>query len=384
VDLLGFVRASFDDRARVSACESFTLSVAGRRIDVRSSSARLTEAVQGAMGHLATPPSGAPDLELLLFDGVDPGHIPWRRHARSVLVRGDVDHDLGPELRLSFSTESGLAQLIDRSAGLAAAWLETGGELAPWERAAPLRNLWSEWVCAQGGVLVHGAAVARGSNCLLLTGAGGSGKSTTALAAALEGWGYLGDDFLVVSFDLQGPWVASLYRSAKLGSEALHQPLLDRLATRLRLPGDGKKHCLLLGAPEIRLQHQARCSALVLPKHGSPDAPGRASDRTSRSKGRYTATWHAAPPTEVQRALAPSSLFLTAGPHGPRFQRLAALARSVPGWELDLSRDHATNVAQLGDLLAESASAPHGALPGEGRSAGMHPPGRGSAELPLE
>ncbi|MDA0788022.1 MAG: hypothetical protein O2780_01040 [Proteobacteria bacterium] len=47
--------------------------------------------------------------------------------------------------------------------------------------------------------LVHGALVCRGDRTLLLVGPSGSGKSSLALAALRQGWGYLSDEIAVTN-----------------------------------------------------------------------------------------------------------------------------------------------------------------------------------------
>ena len=49
-----------------------------------------------------------------------------------------------------------------------------------------------------GRLVAHGAAVGRGGSAVLLLGASGSGKSTSAYLASLSGWSLLSDDLVVV------------------------------------------------------------------------------------------------------------------------------------------------------------------------------------------
>ena len=72
---------------------------------------------------------------------------------------------------------------------------------------------------ASGRQLVHAAAVGTDEGALLITGRGGVGKSTTALACLEAGMQFLGDDYVVVGLDPE-PQVYRLYGSAKLTSNS--------------------------------------------------------------------------------------------------------------------------------------------------------------------
>lgn len=54
--------------------------------------------------------------------------------------------------------------------------------------------------------LLHAGAVGRGGDCMLWSGASGSGKSTMVFRMADRGWDYYGDDLALVGRDEQGHW----------------------------------------------------------------------------------------------------------------------------------------------------------------------------------
>ena len=93
-------------------------------------------------------------------------------------------------------------------------------------------------------VLVHGAAVGRGSDVLLVVGPSGAGKSTTAAAALLAGWELLSDDLVVV--DLDPPRLTGVRRAPMfpdgllLGSrfEEMAGVVEDDPRRRTRLPAE--------------------------------------------------------------------------------------------------------------------------------------------------
>jgi hypothetical protein len=94
--------------------------------------------------------------------------------------------------------EDGSIRFADRDARRFLLGVPDVASLSSWERGAPLRRqlLWALWPEAQ---LVHAAAVATDDGVALLSGPSGSGKSSTAVACALAGMGYLGDDHCAVT-----------------------------------------------------------------------------------------------------------------------------------------------------------------------------------------
>jgi hypothetical protein len=70
-----------------------------------------------------------------------------------------------------------------------------------------------------GQFLCHGAAVGSDNGGVLIVGAGGAGKTTTALACLEAGMKYLGDDRCLLSMG-EFPHIHSLYGTAKLADIA--------------------------------------------------------------------------------------------------------------------------------------------------------------------
>ena len=93
-------------------------------------------------------------------------------------------------------------------------------------------------------VVVHGAAVGRGSDVMLVVGPSGAGKSTTAAAALLTGWELLSDDLVVVDLDparLTGVRRAPMFPDGLLAGSHFDEMALvvdDDSRGRTRLPAD--------------------------------------------------------------------------------------------------------------------------------------------------
>src|SRR3954451_366848 len=137
----------------------------------------------------------------------------------------------------------------------------------PWyERAAPLRTALHWGLTRSDCLLVHAGAVGSDGHAVLLAGRGGSGKSTTAVAALLAGHNYLGDDYAFLDLTGPQPAVHSLHTTAKLSPDAL--ALLPELAghSALRLPDRAEKQVLNVAAlrPDA-VRRSARIASIVVP-----------------------------------------------------------------------------------------------------------------------
>ena len=99
-------------------------------------------------------------------------------------------------------------------------WVQNTETLPFWVYASPLRTLLHWWMEKNGKQLIHAAAVGTEDGALLITGASGVGKSTTALSCLRRGFYYLADDYLIVGLD-PVPMVYTLYSTAKLNAEQI-------------------------------------------------------------------------------------------------------------------------------------------------------------------
>lgn len=190
-----------------------------------------------------------------------------------------------------------------------------------WDVATPLRDLLHAWFRLRDGHIVHGAALGDDEGAVLLAGAGGSGKSSTALTCLLQSsLRYLGDDLCLLRREGEEVFVHSLFNSAKL--RAYDVP---RFA-RLQLPqhddsvrGDGKPTFFAYPALRERLAASRPLKAILLPRvwpheHSalSPASPG-----------------------EAWKAIGPSTAaLLPCDKHA--WDWLGRLVQQVPAWRLHL------------------------------------------------
>src|SRR5262245_5027713 len=170
--------------------------IGGYRVRLRFAGPVLVPALTRALAHLSVPGVGAPDLTIQLWEtastGVAPPPPAW-----------DYD-DFGDGLIRGFSTEQYLTSfqigtntlsLIDNDRNQGTFWIKAVEQIPYWDRGAPLRALLTLWLNRRDRVLVHAGAVGLAEGGVLLAGAGGAGKSNTALATLATELSYAGDDF---------------------------------------------------------------------------------------------------------------------------------------------------------------------------------------------
>lgn len=295
---------------------SVRLRIAGDALD-----AALTPAIAHALSE------GPADAVIYAVDAAATGMPPPpRAWPLPALGRDDLAHQ-------HFDPETGLAMLADISRGL---WrygdLAAGrlgflvgdaAALPDWDLAAPFRHE-IDWLArAQGIQLSHSAAIGRGGRGILLTGPGGSGKSTTAAAAALSGWQIAAEDFVLIE-DAETPVAHAAFDTLKLGDFGLS--LSARLSGAVANPGrtpDEKARIHMRALPGVDFVPRLSIGALAVARvSGAPRT-------TIRPIGKG----------EAMRALAPSTIFLLKVGREDAFRRLVRIVGRLPTYAVDLGRD---------------------------------------------
>jgi hypothetical protein len=119
-----------------------------------------------------------------------------------------------------FAGEHPVLYALDRRVRRGIVWLASNA--APqWELSRPACPLIHAATAETDWLTVHGGAVGKNGNFLLLAGKGRSGKTTAALACARAGWDYAGDDY-VIADSVRG-LVEPLYVSARLRDDMAHE-----------------------------------------------------------------------------------------------------------------------------------------------------------------
>jgi hypothetical protein len=276
------------------------------------------------------PPDGAP-VWLHLVDETAPPAPP-----AGARVLADA-----PRCRVLRAADRVLLQLpqarceLDLAAGHARLWLAD----AWWQE--PLKTQQDPWALAlawllreRGRYALHASTVARTGQGLLIAGASGSGKSSTALSLIEQGWDWLADDIVLLE-----PGPTARLRSLARGF-AFHPALAERL------PGLGgetfgdKDFADIEGLFGGRQIDQCRPVALLFPQVTGETA--------SRLLGLCA--------VEALSALLPASGGLFAGgalsQSQAQLHALGALVATVPAYRLLAGRDIFGDGAALQALLA--------------------------------
>jgi hypothetical protein len=313
--------AGWEEAARRADVRSHDVSLGGATVRLRFAGPDLEPAYFPALGRpLHEPGGGGPEATVLLWDsassGVEAPAPPWRRADVDGRSR-EVHAYASGGLKALHDPDSGLVTMYSVPRRLAVVWVPSD-EAVPWhERTAPLRPLLHWALTRPGRLLVHGGAVAGDRGAVLIVGPSGSGKSTTALSCVADGWGYLGDDYVVLAGGML-PVVHALYATAKLTPDS---PVRGRFAGHVVPPRPDADKVVLDLDSHRRLSAPLR--AVVVPRVANLERGSLAS--TS--------------PTEALRALAPSTILQHPHEAATGLATMAQLVRSVPAYRLDLAMD---------------------------------------------
>jgi hypothetical protein len=174
--------------------------------------------------------------------------------------------------------------------------------------------------------------VSVGGRAALLAGAGGAGKSTTALACALAGMGYLGDDYCAI--EPAAGKVHMIYRTAKVlpTTLAILPKLHDWLVNADTMAVE--KGVMFLGRDDVTLVPSAGIAAILLPRL-SQDGATRLSP---------------APRAAAIHAILPSTVGGLMGGTAYTPKAILELVQGAPAFHLDLGRD----VVSITDAVADA------------------------------
>lgn len=296
----------------------------GRGVHLHTVGGRLHGHLTAALAHLRTPPAAreAGDLSVFLWDEDTTG-VP---HPHAVLSGRPDDEeliDVSHDNLVVRERRGQWAVALDRGRGEISGCARLGGARPLLhDLGKPLQTLISIWARDSGMPLVHAGLVGRDGNGILLGGAGGAGKSTTAVACAREGFDFLGDDRVGLEAGGDGFVGHSIYNSV-----LVDQPRVDRFpelcahAIQPVHPTRERKPLVFLN--EIypgRIPPSVQIRGVALP----------------RVAGTTDSRWRTATPAEALRVIAPSSLIMPMGPGAVGMKQLGSLVREVPCFWLDL------------------------------------------------
>jgi hypothetical protein len=274
-------------------------------------------------------------LTLHVADG--PRHAPFTSADGSLLVdtpRCRVRRD-ATRVHLSFPSAQ---STLDLSAGTGRLWLADG-----WS-TQPLKLQQDPWILSLAWLLrerdryaLHASAVVQGDRALLIAGASGSGKSSTALSLIYAGWSWLADDLVLYEPGAE-PRLHGLARGF-----AFHTALAQRLPGLAGEPIDNKQFADIDRLFPDRRAECGHAVALLFPR--VTDGPTSHLERLSS--------------LDALGELLPACGGIMVGGATGRAQvaALRDLVATVPGYRLHAGRD----IFGRGEVL-EQLFAKHGVL----------------------
>jgi len=271
----------------------------------------------------------------------------WDRTATGVGCPGlalvpDRTDVLGPGLMFQYRAgqllrydRSSIVKCLDRRSGELFMCVQDAAQLGLNDRTRPFEHFLRAWAHDQSIHILHAGLVAHDGRGVLLAGRGGSGKSTTAIACALAGLDFLGDDFVATAATADGWRGHALYDTVRLERSGLDRfPSLEAHRVSPAQLHDGAKYLVymsdVLGAARGRVVG-TRLAAIVIPTI----AGSGATFMRPVSRG------------EILRRLVPSTLLRALGGGASSFSHMTAMVRDLPCHELVLG----TSVDAAPDLL---------------------------------
>lgn len=329
------------------------LVLAGQGFEVLFSNAKLADRYMPALVSLETHDAdagpaapgddghGSPLLRVLVFDRGGGVGESFAEHVRRTLpasllkppihARFQID---GPE-----PTRTWALNFFDPDLRVAAVWIDSLDSIPNWEIHAPLLRVWHATLARRDRCVTHAAAVGDENGGVLLAGPGGSGKSTTTLAAVLGGMRCVGEDYVILDLGPEEIEAHALYNNIKVSPSA--RTLLPEWPDALLgAPATGMEK-VIARIDDVRAGAQVgRISlrAVVMPRLGAPDCrlvPCSSAD--------------------ALRALAPSTMFQLSGDGGRALGPLSQVVRRLPCSFLDLSSDPSAAVPAVKEFLRHAS-----------------------------
>ena len=225
---------AFESACQTQQTQVVWLTVGGSTIKLSFAGQAMVANVLPALAHLVVAPQASVDLHIGVWDSastaVSMTPPPWAED--DYAPRGEIKGmDGQTAVHVAYHPGSGILSLLDVENQTAVLWMRDARECPYYEQAAPLRTIFHWWASSKGQQFVHGAAIGTEDGAVLLSGKGGSGKSTTALNCLLSGMTYLGDDYVLCDLAGKQTAVYSVFNSAKVDAQALQ--LLPQLADKV-------------------------------------------------------------------------------------------------------------------------------------------------------
>ncbi len=324
-----------------SCSESFYV-FAGKIGRIRIVGRELAKYLLRPFSHLQIdqPVSDAPELKIDLWD---------ERETEISREGGSPSYEFAPNREVKVSLDRRVVRhqvfhtttLFDRETQHITGCMTGSERLSLYELGRPLHFPLLLWLNDRGGQAMHTGLVSRNGQGVLLGGAGGAGKSTSALTCLSAGFRYLSDDYVGLELLRKDLFLGhSFYCSAHLEPDHLARfPFLQSYGIRGKLPQEDKILFLLSQVFPERLERCVPIRVIVLP----------------RIVDIAKSQWQPATKGEALLRIAPSSLVLLPRVGMRGFNKIAQLVEHVPCYWLDLGRDLDSIPRCVEELLGAAA-----------------------------
>lgn len=309
--LNSFVENYAEKTESVSADKHFTL--ASDTIRISSSSKNFLDYFTAGLRHLETTNTQS-QLHILIVD-----------HKTSKMSlpkpfwnQADIDPLSGNVLNLpdryyvNCNNINNTLTFIDYDLKTAIFWADDISAIPEWEKGFPFRTLLFNWFYKKNYLFIHAAGISKSTSGVLLTGKGGSGKSTTALACLQSSLLYAGDDYIMV--DPENCIGYSLYNIGKLEAHNVFRfPEFKKFIVNEHALDTEKGRLFVSDFYPEKIIKQFTIKAILLPKY----------------TGLTETTIKHASKADAMKAMAPSSIWLLRT-DAEMVKKIASLIRKLP------------------------------------------------------
>lgn len=238
-------------------------------------------------------------------------------------------------LALNSDESRGIWQLFNLDTKKGLYWVTNEQTLPSWETGSPLR-IFLHWLALQEGYqLIHAAGLEWKSRGILLTGRGGSGKSTTTAAAVIAGWNVIGDDFVLLD-SKQNPMANCIYDTIKLTQQSLDKitAMTGKAVNIPSVPDDKSRVHLLDNYKEQLIKEISINMLFVLQISNTSLTCILPVSRAS-----------------MMNALAPTTMFMLKMGMKESFSRMTALVNQVPCYVVKMSSNPHEVIEKLANFV---------------------------------
>jgi hypothetical protein len=324
----------FQEAVKRATLVEHSFVLGGRQVCLRFAAPAVAAAIAPAFAHLPTSPGATPDLTISIWeDATSAPHSWWQAPA---VPRCDYRVAAWGTCIVMDRPNYGEQSLVESQQGRAFVCLRKSEAIYHWKQISPLRGAINACFQGRGAHMVHSAAVGDSQQAVLLAGAGGAGKSTTALHCLRDPrLYYLGDDLCLVDVAAATSTVHSLYNTIRAAPrEAEAYPHLD---FRSDIQGFRSEKLVAYLHPSCRdkLAVSRPLRAILLPRIGNRSVrilPASAGD--------------------AFRALAPFTLQTVPAQWRASLDLLARLSQRLPAYWLDVGPNRSEIPHAIAQFLA--------------------------------